>query len=414
MTNYDALIKEYILQRVRGVLKPPSGDLAYPFIDPGAGYGNELWDWDSYFTAHALISACQRFSDSELQRAGLDRQTVAAHSKGCVRNFLAAQEADGYVPILTAAAGLFRGYFHAEHQKGTPLNQHKPFLCQAAQQASEFSGDYDWLDAASLVRYMQYYEQKQYDENSGLFVWQDDIMVGIDNNPTVFFRPPHSCADLYLNCFMVLEYEALAHILACKKDDRAQTYAQKAETLKAAINREMWDERDGLYYSQDVGFHRVTRKIGAFAFHAGLAPRWHSLPLKIRFWGCFLPLYAGVCSLERAQRMCAHLDDPRMVTAYGIRTLASDEKMYDLEKSGNPSNWLGAIWTVANYTVYKGLLRYGFTERAECMRAATLALLGKNLHESGEMFESYQPDTGEPNLHPGFLSWNLLSLELLA
>ena len=28
------------------------------------------------------------------------------------------------------------------------------------------------------------------------------------------------------------------------------------------------------------------------------------------------------------------------------------------------------------------------------------------------MFESYHPDTGEPNLFPGFLSWNLLAIEL--
>ena len=28
------------------------------------------------------------------------------------------------------------------------------------------------------------------------------------------------------------------------------------------------------------------------------------------------------------------------------------------------------------------------------------------------MFESYNPDTGEPNLFPGFLSWDLLAIKL--
>ena len=86
--------------------------------------------------------------------------------------------------------------------------------------------------------------------------------------------------------------------------------------------------------------------------------------------------------------------------------------MYSLEKTNNPSNWLGAVWIVANYLVYKGLLRYGKTDMAEEMRKKTCELLEKNLRSRGDMFESYHPDTGEPNLFPGFLSWNLLSVEL--
>ena len=100
------------------------------------------------------------------------------------------------------------------------------------------------------------------------------------------------------------------------------------------------------------------------------------------------------------------------MAAYGVRTLARNERMYNLEKSNNPSNWLGAIWIVANYLVYKGLLRYQKTEQAEQLRQKTVTLLERNLETYGEMFESYHPDTGEPNLVPGFLSWNLLAIEL--
>lgn len=413
MTANVGRIKEYILARAAGVLRAPTGDLAFPFIDPGAGYGGELWDWDSYFTVRALAEADKAYTPAELQRAGLTREKIAAHARGSVLNFLAVQESDGYVPVMAAAGGLFKGYFHGEHGKNVPLNQHKPFLCQAALQASELSGERDWFNVEQLVRYIRYYEQKQYDSPSGLFVWQDDIMIGIDNNPTVFFRPPHSCADIYLNSFMYLEYVALAEILRQKQDDRAHAYAERAEELKNAIEREMWDERDGLYYSQDVGFYRTERKIGDFAFHAGLAPSWHALPVKIRFWGCFLPLYAGICSPARAERMCEHFADPAVLAPYGVRTLAQNEKMYNNEKSGNPSNWLGAIWTVANYAVYEGLCRYGQNALAQKVRERTLGVLDKNLAESGEMYESYHPDTGEPNLHPGFLSWNLLALAML-
>ena len=412
--QYDEIILQYILNRAGGVLKPPTGDLKYPYIDPGAGYGGELWDWDSYFTARALCRACNVLPAERVDKAGLSRERIVEHIKGCVLNFLAAQERDGYVPIMVAAGGLFEGYFHAEHQKGVPLNQHKPFLCQAALQACKFTDDFDWLDENRLIAYMRYYEQNQYDKNSGLFVWLDDVMIGIDNNPTVFFRPLRSCADVYLNSFMCVEYIALSEILRAKnKIAEAELAEKSAARLKDAINAEMWDERDGLYYSQDVGFYAAKRKIGDFEFHAGLAPSWRALPLKIRFWGCFLPLYAGICPPDRAQRVCKHLDDRNVMSDFGLRTLAADEKMYNLEKSSNPSKWLGAIWTVPNYLIYTGLLRYGFADRAENLRRAALRVIGENIEKSGDMYESYNPENGEPNLHPGFLSWNLLAIEML-
>ena len=88
--------------------------------------------------------------------------------------------------------------------------------------------------------------------------------------------------------------------------------------------------------------------------------------------------------------------------------------MYSLVKSqGNPSNWLGAIWTIANYCVYKGLARYGKSELAERLKNATFDLLNKNLKEHGDFFESYHPDTGEPFMHPGFLSHNLPVIDML-
>ena len=62
---------------------------------------------------------------------------------------------------------------------------------------------------------------------------------------------------------------------------------------------------------------------------------------------------------------------------------------------------------------YTHLDVYKRQDLAERLRAATLKLLGQNLKEHGEMFESYHPDTGEPMLHPGFLSHNMPVLEML-
>ncbi len=408
-------ITEYVLQHINTVLKPPSARLRYPFIVPGAGYMSELWGWDAYWVALSVRKVFDVCSEEKTEKAGLSREAAAAHMRGSVLNFLDAQEADGYIPVMTASEGLFDGFFSDEYAKGVPHNQHLPFLCRFALLASEFSGGYDWFDIHKLAAYMRYYEQKQYDALSGLFFWQDDIMIGIDNNPTVFCRPPRSGADIFLNSFLYLEYVALAELLAKRNDACAVQASAKADKLKEAIDAQMWDERDGIYYSQDLCRHKTNCSVKGVTLHSGLAPHWQTMPLKIRFWGCFLPMYAGICSPARAERMCAHLtENDDFLTPYGIRTLAENEKMYNLVKSaGNPSNWLGAIWTIANYCVYKGLARYGKVELAERVRTATLRLLYKSLREHGDFFESYHPDTGEPFMHAGFLSHNLPVVDML-
>ncbi|MCI9408095.1 MAG: trehalase / alfa-L-rhamnosidase / mannosyl oligosaccharide glucosidase [Clostridia bacterium] len=401
-------IEEYVLSHFKNILKPPVKNLKHPFIVPGTGYLTELWGWDTYWEALAIKRSFELFGEEAMTRAGVSKKTAEAHICGSVLNFLDAQQADGYIPIMVSAGGLFEGFFEGEHKKGTPLNQHLPFLCQMTLLADEFSGGFDY-DKEKLVKYMRYYEEKQYDKKSGLFFWQDDIMVGIDNNPTVFYRPHRSSADIFLNSFIYLEYVALSKL---SNDADA---AEKAEKLKAAINAEMWDTRDGIYYSQDVNLFKTQCVVKGVALHSGLDPHWNTMPLKIRFWGCFLPMYAGICSDEQAERMCKHLiDDDELFAEYGIRTLAKNEKMYSLVKSaGNPSNWLGAVWVIANYCVYKGLARYGKVELAAKLKEATFKLLNKNLEERGDFFESYHPDSGEPFMHAGFLSHNLPVIDML-
>jgi len=413
MTENEAIIKDYILRRAGSIMKPPRGKLRHPFFDPGSGYAGEMWDWDSCFEAQSLFTAFELFSEEELASCGITRERVALHAKGCVLNFLEAQEPDGYIPILVCGGGLFEGYFEKEHRKGLPMNPAK-LICLSIYNVCAFIGDFSWLNGEKLLSYLRYFERNLYDETTGLFFWQDDLMVGVDNNPTVFFRAPRSSADIFLNCVMYEEYCSAATVLAAQGDRRSEELLRRARALKAAVGREMWDEHDGLYYSQDLTRYRTDKQVKNLKFHSGSYPNWHSTPLKIRFFGCFLPMWAGICTQEQADRMSCHLlanDD--FLTPYGIRTCAKTEKMYTTVKSSNPSNWLGPIWPLANVLVWQGLKRYDQDEPADRLRTATLELLGKNLREHGEMFESYHPDTGEPMLHPGFLSHNMPVLEML-
>lgn len=98
---------------------------------------------------------------------------------------------------------------------------------------------------------------------------------------------------------------------------------------------------------------------------------------------------------------------------YGITTLDKREKMFDLSATNNPSNWLGPIWLVANYAVFKGLLSYGYLEEAKDMCQRTLRLLGTDLRKTGSLHEYYDPFTGEPVMNGGFVNWNILALNMV-
>ena len=86
--------------------------------------------------------------------------------------------------------------------------------------------------------------------------------------------------------------------------------------------------------------------------------------------------------------------------------------MYNTENSSNPSNWLGAVWIVVQYCVFKGLLRAGLRDRAEDVLARTYRVLARDIRKNGHMSESYVPETGEPMMYGGFLNWDCLPVSM--
>ncbi len=403
------VVKSFIHGNALKMLKEGNGVFKHPFIDPGAGYENNLWDWDSYWSACALFGYCEYFKkyrDFDYQHT---KERVVCHAKGNILNFFDLQQKDGFIAMVTTADGLFSSLLKDEHAAGKKVNQHKPFLCKGVYNASVYSEDFFWFETEPLARYLRFYEQNQYDEKSGLFFWRNDQMIGIDNNPTVFGMPEDSVADIYLNCFLYTEFVAMANICKARGEDDSE-YIEKAVRLKESIRRELYDRRDGLYYSAFIDVK--TRKTEIF--HHGVGAFWHSVPLKVRLWACFLPVMCGIADEAQAKTMIErHYLDGNFCCDYGIRTLARDEKMYNTEKSSNPSNWLGAVWIIANYCTYRTLLAAGREDLAREMTEKTVALLAKDIREHGAMSESYVPETGEPMMYGGFLNWDVLAINMI-
>lgn len=404
--KYEGLLRDFIMEHTEQVLKKPRSFIRYPFIDPGSVYDGNVWDWDTFWSVYGFLNLADQYPDPSMKKRLLE------HSKGNVFNFLDHQMEDGYIPMMIEVAKWPEPYLNMKHREGVPMNMHKPFLCSQICLISDFTGDYAWIApyVPALERYFSCYDKNYYCENCGLYVWCNDIMIGMDNDPATFGRPNFSTANIFLNSFLCVEMKAMEKI--CRETgsgERADAYREKRERLEASIQAECWDERDGFFYSVDVDIK--TRKFDWF--HQGLGAFWKTLPIKIRTWSGFLPLYARFATGEQAARLVRHIfDSATFASPYGVTTLAKDEKMFNLSATNNPSNWLGPVWIVANYAVFRGLMNYGYRREAEAVCSGTLRLLGEDLEKTGVLHEYYNPFNGQPVMNGGFINWNVLALNM--
>ncbi len=407
MKDYKGDIKKFILNNIQTVLKEPVSFIHYPFVDPGSVYDGNVWDWDTYWSVYGLLNLIDADTDPAM------REKIIRHAKGNIYNFLDHQLEDGYIPMMIEVGKWKEPYLNMKHKEGVLMNMHKPFLCNQICLISDYIKDYDWIKSSlnKLEKYFECYYKDYFFQDCGLFVWCDDIMIGMDNDPASFGRPKFSTANIFLNSFMVTELQAMAKLLHCLNEnpEKEKDYLQKSDSLIKSIQEECWDKRDQFFYSVDVDIK--TRKFDWF--HEGLGVFWKSLPIKIRVWSGFLPMWAGFATKEQAASLVKHIfDEATFSSEYGVTTLAKDEKMFDLSVTNNPSNWLGPVWVVANYIVFRGLMNYGYQKEAKIICDRTLKLLGRDLKESGSLHEYYNPFTGEPVMNGGFINWNILILNM--
>ncbi len=295
-------------------------------------------------------------------------------------------------------------------------NQAKPVMAQLALLVADESKDITWL-APYFDKLLRFYESWILGNESsiGLLVWGNDVAIGTDNDPTTFGRPFFSSANIMLNCLYYQELRAavtLAHRLNRLQDE--QILSNRANDLAANIQKYCWDPRDRFYYTVDV--QCVDRRAELIpGTPLGMAMSWHTLPLRIQMFTGFLPLWCELATKEQARDLVRtnYIADERFRSKWGVRSLSSYESMYSMTFSSNPSNWLGPVWILVNYFVWKGLKTYGFDAESADLADKTIRLLATDLAANGSLNEYYHPDTGSALSHKGFVDWNMLVLEMM-
>lgn len=387
-------IETYALKNYKEMLREPEGRLKYKFIVPGSVYSNELWDWDSWLT------------DIALRQLGVEN--IDDYEKGCILNFLENTDEQGRMPIMIAA-GHTLPVFSEELS-----NSHKPCLAQhAAFIVQQNGGDATWLAKhfSSLLRYMDYYMEHCRHEN-GLYYWIDDCAIGVDNDPCTYYRPRKSSGSIFLNCLMFKELEAVC-FLGKTLGVEIEKYKAEMENLKIAVRQHCYDKKDGFYYSVDLNLLPIDPNM---FLHSGAPRHWDCLIQRIGVWSGFLAMWSGIATKEQAERMVKEnlLDENAFWAPFGVRTLSKYEAMYSLAATGNPSCWLGPIWGISNYFVFRGLVKYGYEKEAREIAEKTIQLFEQDILKDGLLHEYYHPETGDAIMNPGFQNWNLLTLNMQA
>jgi len=411
-----ALVRKHVHQDYAGMLRDEGGAFKHPFITPGSTqYSDILWDWDSWLSDVALRQILAEKASPE------EKTKALRHEQGCVLNYLAYGGADGWVPIILKRNSGTRKELMAQAGDTYATNMHKPCLAQHAAFLTRINdGDAEWIREGmyKLQSFVNRYKNHQRHAATGLYFWNDDTAIGVDNDPATFMRPPKSSGSLFLNCLMYRELLALAYL--CERlgqEEIAVLYRRDAEDLKAAVQKHCWDERDGFFYSVDLNLLPYEGKAfsasPSMRLHAGYPRDYDCIIQRIDVWSGFLPMWAEIATPEQARRMVERFKDERTFNApYGVRTLSKLEKMYNVRASGNPSLWTGPIWGVSNYLVFRGLVKYGHDAEARELADKTLRLFARDFERFGALHEYYLPESGEPVLNRGFQNWNYLALNM--
>jgi putative isomerase len=407
----DQLLK-YFGTTAPQLLRPAQGVLTHPSIScslPGKNYSTNLWDWDTYWTTRGLFRFAAISNDSDF------RSKVGEHAIGSFMNFFDHQSDEGRISIMLDVknADPF-GTLKTDRPKSQ--NQAKPVFGQLALLITNELGSADWL-APQFDKLLHFYASWVSGNQSsiGLLVWGNDVAIGNDNDPTTFGRPFFSSANLLLNCLYYADLKAAAELARrLNRPDDQQRLGTQASTLGEQIQKYCWDERDQFYYTVDV--QCVDRRKELIPnVKPGMAMSWHCLPLRLQVFTGFLPLWCGLATPDQAKALVQtnYLADDRFCGNWGVRSLSSKELMYCMNFSSNPSNWLGPVWIIVNYFVWKGLKDFGFQDEAGKLADKTLRLLSTDLAANGSLNEYYHPDTGLALSHKGFMDWNLLVLEMM-
>ncbi|GAB4374735.1 MAG: hypothetical protein Kow0042_19570 [Calditrichia bacterium] len=366
---------------MRQCMLPPEGQCSYNYYvfsrEPqwGWGHGGQVFHESLTMLAYAYLDPLSAMNS---QRVYLERQWP-----------------DGYINYRT----------------GPYLNETIPYNGQFTTSAPWFNWE-NWeifqiaADTAFLGEayqsgklFYQYWLNNRDADGDGLCEWGAHAVLECvrDGQVAVWDQVgwPSNFECLDLNCLLVSEAAALAEMAErLGLSNEAQQWRQEAAARSDSINKYMWDAQTGFYYHVDKTDHD-------FSFNS---PN----DLKRQEIIGFLPLWAGVADSQQAVQLVQHLTNPdKFWRNFGVPTLAADDPYY------SPMGyWNGPVWVQWEYLIFRGLLRYGYSDLAAQLAERMFQNVIYQLKENHWFWELYSPDGHQAGWHKTYI-WSGLVARML-
>lgn len=385
----------------------------YDFVCPSTGTYPFQWFWDSGFHAIALTQ--------------LDTARAVAE----LRSLLANQQPDGFVAHVT----FWQREQYEQMLQTYSIAYRTPYLSDCIQppvlgEALEYvvrrgGGDaalgellpgvracFDWLDRVrdpdqdGLIAILQPDESgldhtPKFQEYLGVTKVVDAEFTAawervakawneVGRVPArMFERAAFVVEDVLVNTIYALGEQSLARLCAQAGDAAgAQEYARRAERTRRSLIEKCWDPERGLFFDL-----------------AGPEEK----QLRVNTVSSLMPLALPELPREMAQRLIAHVEDPREYAApYPVPSVAMDEPSYVAGRCGDKMLWRGPSWMNTNWYVWRGLREHGRRDLADHVADRSALLV-----ERQGLREYYDPGTTYGHGAHEF-SWTGIVLEMLA
>lgn len=203
------------------------------------------------------------------------------------------------------------------------------------------------------------------DENYKRYISLIDTFVACKYDDTeIYKQSPFLVQDVLFNSMLIKSNKSLITIGKILNKDVAEIEQWNKLSIHS-MNTKLWDETTGFYYAFDLKNNK-------------------RIPIKVS--SGFMPLFAGVCSAQQAQKLVNNLN----------HSFAENDNWYlcascaFTEKSFNPVKyWRGPVWINVNWMLYHGLLKYGYHKESELIKKDVIALI-----DNFGSFEYFDPRPG--------------------
>ena len=314
----------------------------YPYFTPGGSYGKQWWQLDSSLALSGYKWIDRKFAETSLL------------------NFIESQKHDGriclwgYDVLPKKVAG---DNFPLQSEGVSSL----PKIFDVTYHILQGSSDNELIKKSYVMmkRYIDWWYSERYDKDTGLItaVFEETFI------PYLGYAKEYAAVDTNVEVYVGLIYTAsIAEKL--KIDNEAYELRKKAESLKSAINKYLWNNDKGCYFPYDILKGKSINCLMASTFN---------------------PFRMNIAPKEHQSKMLETLinNDYFNWNLIPVTSVSKQDKIFKTTKGvyqGNDS-WSGNVWTLINEIIIRGLLDIGENKLAAELALKTIYAFNNNCFE---------------------------------